>query len=49
LEPIVKKLGTSLFKNKDWNFQQDSATTHEAKIVKSWVKKNFHNFISNDA
>lgn len=46
LEPIVKPLSQSLFNNKPWTFQQDSAPGHKAKTTQDWLKKNVPDFIS---
>lgn len=46
LEPIVKPLGSTLFKNEHWTFQQDSAPAHGAKIVQKWLATNTPDFIS---
>ncbi|OXA41211.1 Transposable element Tc3 transposase [Folsomia candida] len=46
LEPIVKPIGSTLFKNRDWTFQQDSAPAHGAKVVQRWLHDNVPGFIS---
>lgn len=46
LEPIVKPLGSSLFKNKHWTFQEDSAPEHGAKVIQRWLYNNVPDFIS---
>jgi len=46
LEPIVKPLSNTLFKNKHWIFQQDSAPAHKAKITQTWLEQNLPEFIA---
>lgn len=46
LEHVVKPLNRTLFANKDWSFQQDSAPAHKAKLTQEWLKKNVKDFIS---
>jgi len=45
LEDIVKSLKHTLFKNKHWVFQQNSAPAHKAKITHQWLEKNVPEFI----
>lgn len=46
LNPIIKPLNTSLFKNGSWTLQQDSAPAHKAKMVQKWLKDQIPDFIS---
>lgn len=46
LEKVVKPLNTTLFANKPWIFQQDSAPAHKAKTTQEWLKNNVPEFIS---
>lgn len=48
LEPIVKPLNQSIFTNKPWTFQQDSAPAHKAKTTQLWLKNNVPDFITTD-
>lgn len=48
LEGVVKPLSKTLFKNKDWIFQQDSAPSHKAKTTQKWLKDNLPGFISTE-
>lgn len=45
LEPIVKPLNVTLFKNQHWTFLQDSAAAHKAKTSQNWLEKNIPDFI----
>lgn len=45
LDSIVKPLNTTLFKNKEWSFQQDSAPGHKAKTTQKWLQDNVRDFI----
>lgn len=45
LEKVVKPLNPSLFKNKPWIFQQDSAPAHKAKTTQRWLEDNLPRFI----
>ena len=45
LEPVVKPLSHTLFHNKDWVFQQDSAPSHKAKTTQAWLRENVPAFI----
>ena len=40
LDKVVKPLGNTLFKNKPWVFQQDSAPAHKAKSTQEWFRRN---------
>lgn len=46
LETVVKPLSTTLFDNKNWFFQQDSAPSHKAKSTQKWLRDNLPGFIS---
>ena len=46
--PIVKDLGQTMLKNKDWSFQNDSAPGHRGKPAQGWLKLNIKDFISPD-
>lgn len=48
LEPVVKPLSHTLFRNKDWVFQQDSAPSHKAKTTQAWLRENVPAFIAVD-
>lgn len=48
LEAVVKPLSTTLFKNREWVFQQDSAPSHKAKTTQKWLQDNVPNFISTE-
>lgn len=48
LERVVKPLNNTLFANKDWIFQQDSAPSHKAKSTQQWLETNVPGFISVD-
>lgn len=45
LTDVVKPLNTTLFKNKPWVFQQDSAPGHKAKTTQRWLENNVPAFI----
>lgn len=45
LEKVVKPLNRTLFANKPWIFQQDSAPAHKAKSTQEWLKTNVPEFI----
>jgi hypothetical protein len=46
LEPVVAPLNTTLFEDRPWTFQQDSAPAHKAKIVQRWLESNTPDFIA---
>lgn len=46
LETVVKPLSDTLFHNKEWIFQQDSAPAHKAKTTQAWLRKNLPGFIA---
>ncbi|CAH1645012.1 unnamed protein product [Spodoptera littoralis] len=46
LETVVKPLSNTLFHNKYWVFQQDSAPSHKAKTTQAWLKENVPAFIA---
>ena len=46
LEPIVRGLNTTLFRNKHWTFQQDSAPAHKAGSTQVWLVGHVPDFIS---
>lgn len=46
LENVVKPLSQTMFANKHWTFQQDSAPAHKAKTTQEWLKNNLPKFIS---
>lgn len=46
LEPIVKDLNKSLFRNQNWSFQQDSAPAHKARSTQGWLERHVPDFIS---
>ena len=46
LEPIVSGLNTTLFWNKHWTFQQDSAPAHKAGSMQVWLEGHVPDFIS---
>lgn len=46
LEPVVKPLSQTLFFNKYWIFQQDSAPAHKARTTQRWLKDNLPDFIA---
>lgn len=48
LENVVKPLNKTLFANKPWTFQQDSAPAHKAKTTQEWLKNHVPDFISTD-
>lgn len=48
LEDVVKPLNQTMFANKPWTFQQDSAPAHKAKTTQQWLKNNVPDFISPD-
>lgn len=48
LDNVVKPLNSTLFANKPWVFQQDSAPAHKAKTTQEWLKNNVPGFISTD-
>ena len=45
LEPIVRDLNTTLFRNKHWTFQQDSAPAHKAGSTQVWLEGHVSDFI----
>ena len=47
LKPISLLLNDH-YKDKNWTFQQDRATSHTAKISQNFCKENFRNFWSKD-
>ena len=46
--PIVKDLGQTMLKNKDWSFQEASAPAHRGKPAQGLLKQNIKDFISPD-
>ena len=46
LEAEVKELGSRMFGNEHWVFQQDSAPSHKAKSTQQWLSENVPAFIS---
>ena len=46
LEPTVRGLNTTLFRNKHWAFQQDSAPAHKAGSKQVWLEGHVPDFIS---
>lgn len=48
LIPVVEPLSNTLFKNKNWIFQQDSAPAHKAKTTQAWLQAHVPQFISPD-
>jgi hypothetical protein len=42
----VKPLNTTVFYGQKWVFQQDSATTHKAKMTQDWLRSNGSALIS---
>ncbi|KAJ4434476.1 hypothetical protein ANN_23038 [Periplaneta americana] len=46
LEPIVKDLNQTLFRNQNWSFQQDSAPAHKARSTQEWLERHVPDFIS---
>lgn len=45
LEKHLKKHTSTMFGNRKWVFQQDSAPSHGAKITQAWCTKNLPDFI----
>ncbi len=45
LENVVKPQNSTLFQNKSWAFQQDSASGHKAKYMQTWLEDNVPAFI----
>ena len=48
LEPVVKPLSQTLFRNRPWTFQQGSAPAHGAKTTQKWLEDSVPDFISKD-
>lgn len=48
LEQMVKPLNITLFQNKHWVLQQDSAQAHIANSTQAWLVKNVPEFIMKD-
>ena len=46
LEPIVRGLNTTLFRNQLWTFKQDSAPAHKAKCTQVWLEGHTPDFVS---
>ena len=46
LEPVVKDLSQTMFKNKSFLFQQDGAPAHTANTTQSWLSTKIPDFIS---
>ena len=46
LEPIVRGLNITLFRNQHWTFEQDSAPAHKAKSTLVWLEVHVPDFIS---
>ena len=46
LEPIVRGLNTTFFRNQLWTFQQDSSPAHKAKSTQTWLEGHVPDFIS---
>ena len=48
LEPIVKKCGQKLFRNRPWTFQQDGAPAHTANVTQAWLRREIPDFWAKD-
>ncbi|XP_068083479.1 uncharacterized protein [Anabrus simplex] len=48
LEPIVKNLSGTLFKNQPWTFQPDSAAAHKTTSTQGWLQRHVPDFISTE-
>lgn len=45
---VVEPLNQTMFQNKHWIFQQDSAPAHKAKTTQQWLENHVPEFISTD-
>lgn len=48
LTNVVEPLNQTMFQNRPWIFQQDSAPAHKAKTTQQWLKNHVPEFISSD-
>lgn len=48
LEPVVKDLGHTMFKNDNFLFQQDGAPAHTAKSTQEWLRNEIPQFLSKE-
>ena len=48
LTNVVVPPNQTMFQNRPWIYQQDSAPAHKAKIMQQWLENNIPEFISNE-
>ena len=48
LTNVVEPLNQTMFQNRPWIFQQDSASAHKAKTIQQWLENHVPKFISSD-
>ena len=46
LETEISSVGSKLFENNEWTFQQDSAPAHASNVSQEWLRSKNINFIS---
>ena len=48
LTNVVEPLNQTMFQNRPWIFQQDSAPAHEAKTIPQWLETHVLKCVSSD-
>ena len=48
LTNVVESLNQTMFQNRPWIFQQDSAPVHKAETMQQWLENHVPEFISSE-